>query len=262
MHLLYVAWTRAQEELYAFTGGTRRDISFPGLPRAMRLLLKAFPFNSEGVYSSGTPLPARARPLQYPAIKDAAPPKPDADWRPMGWLPLLKIFRNPVSEPEYDQKTRGTLFHLCLENLYLPEKGPERDRLLPTYVEQALSKALRLQPPPQDKLEHIRGELRESLLWFCSLPDAPAWLRAGRREQSILDQHYSYRLDMLTMEGPGRVLALEYKSGLPYQEHCEQLRRYLRLIQACGFGRVEGNPPSLRGLLVYLDTKELRELCL
>lgn len=35
-------------------------------------------------------------------------------WRPMHWLPRLRIFRNPLEEFSFTQKRRGTFAHHCL----------------------------------------------------------------------------------------------------------------------------------------------------
>ncbi len=51
---------------------------------------------------------------------------------------------------------------------------------------------------------------------------------------------------------PGEALVLEYKTGRPDPEHETQVRRYLELAA--------GLRPRARGLLVYLDRREVREV--
>lgn len=263
MNLLYVGWTRAGEELHAFIGGSEHDRTSAGLTKALELLLDGYNFSREGVYCAGEV----AKPSENmedtgggreaPAFS-ACPAPQDEDWQPMGWLPKLKIFRSPVPESVYDERVRGILFHNCLENLYIGENienNPDElnlDELLERTVDFSL-RAFRL---PLSRAEAARAELAEALGWFCALPRARYWLARGRAEQSIMDADgANYRMDRLVEEEDGSWLVLEYKSGRARPEYADQLRRYLRLLQA-GSGR------PARGLLVYLDEKRLEGVSL
>lgn len=277
LHLLYVGWTRAAEEMYLFVGGSELDRR-RGMPRALELLLADYEFDENGYYSNGAirePVPgapaqrdpggaesnARELPASpaapapgLPASATAGPEQSielPADWRPMDWLPRLKIFRNPVPEAVYDERARGTLFHCCLENL--SSLANQADLAL--NIEQAVERALHGFPLPLDNLGQARREAAETLGWFCALPEAPRWLRDGRREQSLVDEHGQlHRMDMLLKDGDG-FLVLEYKSGRARPEHLEQLGRYLRLLT-----RSQTSGPEPRGLLVYLDERRLLEV--
>ncbi|MDR2502910.1 MAG: UvrD-helicase domain-containing protein [Deltaproteobacteria bacterium] len=260
IHLLYVGWTRAAEELYAFVGGTRWDMRLPGIPRAMDLLLDHLPFSEDGLYSAGKPSEGVDVPIPPPATATTPTTAPlsgaDADWQPMRWLPSLKIFRNPVPEMEYNQRVRGIIFHNCLESLHLPEKDRITAAFLPNLIAQSVSHSLHGFHLPVIHLEQVKHEITDALLWFCSLPETPRWLRNGRREQTIMDkQGNNWRLDLLVEENPASFLILEYKSGSPQPEHREQLLRYLSLL-------AESRQAIVRGLLVYLDERRLQEVLL
>ncbi|MDR1125161.1 MAG: UvrD-helicase domain-containing protein [Deltaproteobacteria bacterium] len=284
LHLLYVGWTRAAEEMHLFVGGSELDLR-RGMPRALELLLNDYEFDEDGYYSAGSLAPAAPSSSRLPDptdLKDSpasAPPalsalpllldaatasnssasgrslELPADWRPMDWLPRLKIFRNPVPEAVYDERARGTLFHNCLENLSSLEASPEN-------IAQAVERALHGFPLPLDNLDQARQEAVRALQWFCALPEAPRWLREGRREQSILDENGQlHRMDMLVKDGEN-LLVLEYKTGRSSPEHLEQIRRYLELLDrgsgAASPGRLGKQTP--RGLLIYLDERRTQEV--
>ena len=254
LHLLYVGWTRAKEELYALVGGTAWDRRNPGLPRAMHILLEDFSFSESGVYSSGERPAARQKDKPAPRTPNIRQELPltDPERHPLHWMPSLKIFRNPVPELEYDQRTRGVIFHNCLERLHIPEKiAPEN---LENLIRQSVRHTLRAFHLPLDHLAEAGEEIKQALLWFCRLPRTPDWLRRGYREQTLMDkQGKNFRLDLLVEENPEDWLALEYKSGSPKPEHQAQLRNYLNLLR-------ESGRQKTRGLLVYLDMRRLEEV--
>ena len=121
LHLLYVAWTRAEEELYAFLTETASSRSASGLGSGLNVLLGALPMTEE-TFETGTPPFVRS-------AEQAGGPKPIRDdeaaaeelsliepegipagqdnerWRPMHWLPRLRIFRNPLEEFSFTQKS-------------------------------------------------------------------------------------------------------------------------------------------------------------
>ena len=281
LHLLYVGWTRAAEELHLFVGGSELDRR-RGMPGALEILLADYEFDEDGYYSTGSidaasgAVAARPQdPVESRSGRDrlagnvdpntdipggGVAPSENAieitpDWRPMDWLPRLKIFRNPVPEAVYDERARGTLFHNCLENLSgLASPGGPGDN-----IEQAVERALHGFPLPLDDLGQARQEAVATLRWFCSLSDAPRWLREGRREQSIVDENGQlHRMDMLLNEN-GRLLVLEYKSGRARPEHLEQVRRYLELLARSRSHSPDGRPEPY-GLLVYLDERRVQEV--
>ncbi|MDR2056395.1 MAG: UvrD-helicase domain-containing protein [Desulfovibrio sp.] len=97
LHMLYVALTRAREELYVFRTGVGTRGSMPSLCKGMDILWEAAGFALP--YACGE-LPEGPENPQSGAVASTSPGQapqvfPD-DWRPLDWLPRLKIFRTPL----------------------------------------------------------------------------------------------------------------------------------------------------------------------
>ena len=193
--------------------------------------------------------PGGAEPLQE---LSASPEPPEPLWRPMNWLPRLKIYRSPLPAPHFTPRQRGILTHLCLEHLMLSEAASEETRRRD--VDRSVRQGLRLFPLPLDDPETIAAEMAEGLFWFAGLPEAPVWLARGLREQGIMDDHgRMHRVDLLVDKGDGAMHAVDYKTGQARDDHLIQVRRYMRLA-----GEATGRP--MRGFLVYLDERRLLEV--
>lgn len=268
LNLLYVAFTRARDELHIFRTGTPALEKLASLGRALDSLWKRA--NLEPPFSLGVPemppartaadgggaeIPERAA---LPSGADAA--HPDATemvagtampedgnevWRPMQWLPRLKIFRNPLSTEIFRPEDRGTFLHLCLERLRLSGDA-RRD------AEAAVNAALACGEAPIPPDTAFRTALVDALAWFAALPQAAGWLSRGRPEQPLLAADGSLlRVDLLVRE-PWGTLVIDYKSGQPAPEHARQVRRYMESLAG---GRDHG---EVCGLLVYLDLERFQ----
>lgn len=179
-------------------------------------------------------------------VVDGSPSGPDDTWRPMQWLPRLKIFRNQLEEFTFTERRRGMLVHACLEALHFTG-DPAAD------AARAVRHGIRNFPLPVPDHDEVAAELTAMLCWYAAIPDAPRWLRHGTSEQGILDtQGRLHRTDLLVDDGARRVV-VEYKTGAPGDEHVTQVRRYLSLLAAA-------DPRPVRGVLVYLDLCEVREV--
>jgi ATP-dependent exoDNAse (exonuclease V) beta subunit len=260
LYLLYVGWTRAKEELHLLVGGSDFDLKNAGIPKALETLLADYNFSETGCYCTGErPVPAAIPKVESDTgnIKLAAACRdkrqPAQNWYPLAWLPRLKIFRSPIPEIVYNEKTRGIFLHACMENMYLPDAGvseTERMKLIGHTVELTL----RNFPLPLDALDRARQDAIKALSWFCSLPKAGVWLQYGKREQSILDINGQLRrMDLLAQEHDNYYV-LEYKSGKAQAEHREQLSSYLNLLN------IKTENSTLTGILVYLDEQRLEEI--
>ena len=196
-------------------------------------------------------------------------------WRPMAWLPRLKIHRSVLHGAALTPERRGTLTHLCLEHLVLekPAKAQPAQAPMPLLslaepalleapaphpfghaVTLAVDMALRLFPLPLALPPEARAELEDTLRWFASLPQAPHWLTHGRREQPLMEADGSVlRVDLMVEEGRTGLLVVDYKTGAPNPKYHEQMQRYMRLL-----AQAQNRP--VRGLLVYLDARRLEEV--
>lgn len=265
LNLLYVAWTRAEDELYGFLTATKRSGSLPGLRPALDRLLAELPApwkNTDGVWTLGKePVRVRAAVTMQPenapeAVESLRLEDAESGWRPMGWLPRLKIFRNAPDDLMFSARRRGSFIHACLERLgdalrALPDEAPSN------LLHDAVATARRTfsMPVPDDLLP----QAVDALAWFTALPDATHWLRDGVAEQPILDDSGAqYRPDLLVSgseeqnQNPAWTV-LEYKTGQPSPEHETQLSRYLGLMR-----RITGQAAS--GFLVYLDQRVIRSV--
>jgi ATP-dependent exoDNAse (exonuclease V) beta subunit len=270
INLLYVAWTRPTEELYAFvTSTTGRGGGRTPTEKALAVLLAGEPFFLEAedaTYESGRPRDASAERPVAPARRGAPEPPgageaggaggeaaAEADatdgWKPMAWLPRLKIRRNALEREVFDRRRRGELVHGCLEGLRLTgDAAGDAERA----VRFALGNA------PEADRARLGGELRAILHWLMALPDFAAWRARGLPERSILDERGEVHRADLLVEEPGRTLVVEYKTGRATDEHAAQVRRYMRLLAAMPSRR--GKPVA--GLLVYLDERRLEPVIL
>lgn len=244
LNLLYVAMTRAKEELYLFQTSVKQAGNRKSTAKAFAML--ADNVAEKMPYPIGSP-PACA--------KKAAAPRPAAPvgkaqaslkkgWRPMQWQPRLKIYHTKKREPGLTANERGTLLHAALENLAGNSAAAVRVALL------SAQRATGIIAPATE----LPG-LYETLEWFAGLPKASFWLKSAHREQSIISVTGEiFRPDLLVPEPEGP-LVIDYKSGQPAAEHLEQMAVYLKNLDSAG--QFAGKP---RGLLVYLDQRQFLKI--
>lgn len=171
---------------------------------------------------------------------------PDDDWRPMQWLPRLKIFRNQLEEFTFTERRRGMLVHACLEALH-PTGAPRED------AARAVRHGIRAFPLPVPDEDAVAAELTTMLEWYAAQPETAHWLRHGTPEQGILDaQGRLHRTDLFVDDGNVRVV-VEYKTGAPSPDHIEQVHRYLSLL-------LDADPRPVHGVLVYLDRRTTQRI--
>lgn len=244
LHLLYVAWTRAVEELH---------ILLPEGAKAIGAVVQAR-LTALGA-DDGEPVHGWGTPAERPAVVSAPsvpPPGAAADAAGVSspreelvrWLPRLKVFRNfrPADESRTEAE-RGELYHAALEHLV--QAGGNQQA-----VDGAVQAAVELFP--QQAGTH--GELRRALAWVLEQPELALAVAHGRAEAAFLDaEGAAHRVDLLHVTPQG-VLVVDYKTGGSAGEvpetHEAQVRRYLRLA-----AEVFGRPAQ--GLLVYLDQRRL-----
>ncbi|MBB5143762.1 UvrD-helicase domain-containing protein [Desulfovibrio intestinalis] len=278
LNLLYVAFTRARDALYVFrTSAKRQSPVLAGLdilwertgwqpPYTLGSLASA----PEAIEPAGLAAqasvvraPEKNMAVQSDAAKGTAQAKMEPviismpasnldhtipeDWRPMQWLPRLKIFRNPLAAFSFRPEDRGNLLHFCLEHLRLTG-NPQED------VQAALHFGLRHYPLPVPDDADLRQGVTEALHWLATQPQTTRWLEKGWPEHSIMTEDGQLlRMDLLVRESWG-LLVLDYKSGQPEDEHVDQVRKYLTCLNQ---GNDEEQTPA-RGLLVYLDQRRFR----
>lgn len=262
LHLLYVAWTRPVEELHAFFSLDLRATGNKQLLDGLGVMLEPYELLAPGdVWETGQrrDMPQREPEPKAPPLECAAVPVPDAEapYRPMSWLPELKIYRSALEEERFEERRRGTLVHRCLEHL-VPRNvdGPFDED-----VERALRAGLRGLADPHDPAafavdrEEIAEEIAAMCRWLLSQPRFPLYLQNGRAEAQILDETGGVHRPDFLVSLPGEVVVLEYKTGHASPDHATQARRYLKLL-----ARMEPPKTRLTAQIVYLDLQRLEEV--
>ena len=273
LHLIYVAMTRAVSELHCFLP----DAGEGTVSRMLDTLISRTKDGlrkengdwlwGEHVFSSDQPDASESSScsssLQDTPVSEKAVslPKDDGnedstedDWRPMGWLPRLRMFRSPLEDWTFTPRRRGTLMHHCLECLQISgvgEASARHDAAL------AAARGVSTFPLPVPDREHTEKDMAEALTWYALQPETPHWLAFGTPEHALLDADgRQYRVDLLVDDGK-ELVAVEYKTGtggdLPDPAHEAQLSRYLSLLEKAG-------DMPVRGALVYLDRREIFQI--
>lgn len=296
LNLLYVAWTRPEDELYVFV--TLRDSHPSNFQKALRVLVedygldvaKASDDDSDGavnadafddedtnnvedadgaksahsrdpVYEQGPRPEIPDEPWLPPAMEKAVEtpePPPAEPFQPMAWLPELRIYRSALETEEFNERRRGALAHRCMEYASRVPAGLD--------VAEAARLAVRLglegHVDPHDPAsfgmlsEDLRADLAELAEWAMRDPEIGACIRHGRPELEIVDEQGEAHRADLFIEEPGGFAILEYKTGAARPEHASQLRRYLRLVRALPGNEAKNG----RGLLVYLDQRRVERV--
>ncbi len=257
LNLLYVAWTRAVDELYAFVCHSEKRPTVSPMQEALRIVLgQNYP--PPNAYTQWGDTPARGYAMPVPHAKQHAPlpppeversPSEDAtlpDWSPMSWLPTLKIFRNPLENILFTERHRGELAHACMAALRLTG-NVEAD------IQRAIHQGLHTYShviSPEKAKKILMTELYDMLSWATKLPQMSAWLAQGTPEQSIMGNDGTlHRVDLYVDDGQATTV-IEYKTGAPSKAHHKQVVRYLELLE-----RISPNP--VHGMLVYLDQRQV-----
>ena len=271
LHLAYVAMTRAVSELYCFLPDPDCGEVPAMLDQLISRLLPQMKEVGQTAVWGEMPLPdepetalaashenpgesilaPEVRIPERPALPAATEEDREGRWRPMGWLPRLRMFRSPLEDWTFTARRRGTLVHHCLECLQVSGIGAASAR---RDAELAAARGLSTFPLPVPDKEAVLADITEDLAWYASLPETPHWLAFGTPEHAILDgEGRQFRVDLLVDDGR-ELVAVEYKTGtpgdLPAPAHAEQLSRYLRLLN-------EASDLPVRGVLVYLDRRTL-----
>jgi len=243
LNLLYVAWTRAEQELYGFLPAER--------PRGPSAVLTAVEMIL-GEIAPGAAAERGVPPAPGPGFAPPAPPEqrllPPGDEPPgiMAWLPRLRVYRHAVQEPaDRLAALRGEVAHRAME-LLRPVSPAQRQATAAARA--ALAEFPEAYALGQDTTEDIAA----MAAWVLSLPELSEALAHGRREAVMLDAAGRvHRADLLFLSD-AEALVVEYKTGEETEEHAAQVRRYLGLLAA-----MPGARRTLKGLLVYLDARRL-----
>jgi ATP-dependent exoDNAse (exonuclease V) beta subunit len=283
MNLLYVAWTRAEEELYVFVPGTGGRSNAGPVPAILKTLLGIAP-EEAGITLGQAPAskvtgecaPGRESAREFTSLAAVSPPganrphganRPQEAIRPreappefQAWLPRLRVFRHAVEDAAFDGRARGKVAHKAVELLRTPDDLSGASNV---DDEANASRAAKLALEEFPELRALTGEDRQTLLrevadmlrWLLTRPEARPHLGRGQGELTILTDEGAFQRPDLLRFTPSGPVVLEFKTGQAKPEHARQLRAYLALARQLpqAQGQDQGNTP--RGLLVYLDRR-------
>ena len=222
LNKLYVAFTRAEEEMYIVSVPAKRSKT-----------------PSEYLPESGY------GPEAKPSVQRVTP-EPETSVELCHDLP-----RTTASQIEYTgiavaEARRGEFVHAVLEHVEYIE--PDIQDRLTKAIERTLARVPFHADPAQ---------LREVLSDVLGLEELrPLFLKAT--ERNILnEQEFAgsdgalVRMDRVVVD-PGAVTVIDYKTGEEKSEYSEQVLKYMKILRSYYAGR------SVSGLLVYIDQKSVR----
>jgi ATP-dependent exoDNAse (exonuclease V) beta subunit len=250
LNLLYVAWTRAGEELYGFLPDKIPSRTICPVLNVINSIIGE-KFNDEGLFSFGAkPGGDLKQQEEITGKHPTAIVNHNDSEELMSWLPRLRVYRHNLEDYSFDAKMRGELTHKAME-LLIPGTDDE------VAVEKAALSAIGLYPLAEEMKETLLQEIKESCLWALSIPDIRKAVISGRPESAIMDQKGNvHRADLLYMTAE-EALVIEYKTGNPSPEHHTQVKKYISLLS-----QMPSHPELIRGLIVYLDGKNTTEVLL
>jgi len=229
LDLLYVAFTRPVQRLYALASASKPDAVTQGLLEWMDA------HGSEDAWTKGT----RTGPWKEAAPSNAELLAPQA----VGALPYRLAMKQDAPE-EWDardpspMRRKGEIAHSVLSQVLTIDD-------LPAAVTRAREEGL------LDAAE--AKSMHTELLMLLNRPDLAPWFANGSdtRIESALIGHdgRTLRPDRVLIKD-GSAYVLDYKSGGESDTHHVQVRGYMELLQAMGYARVEGS-------LLYLATGQL-----
>lgn len=241
LNLLYVALTRAEEELYVLVKKKKGGLAeiIPYLLEKAKLALP---------YMLGKQAPAK--PGHTPCFMEAAIPEEaqiseaedSDDWKPMAWMPGLKIYHAELRTTALTPTQRGTVLHSCLERMaYAGDAQEIADAALRAGVSGSAISV------PESELPDLLAGLK----WFVEKMPGQDWMARGWREHPLMNaEGEMLRADLIVPE-PWGPLVVDYKTGIPRPKDIAQIREYMATLAASG--QFPGAPC---GLLVYLDKRQ------
>ena len=258
-NLLYVAWTRAEEELYAFVPGTGEKQRLGPVPVMLHHLLD-IPPEDAGLDLGRAPACSATTVHGKTQLTDVATCEvPPSDTSPefQAWLPRLRVFRHAVEDAGFDERTRGKLAHKAVE-LLRPSGDDQADALRAARL--SIGEFTELRALTVERRAELQVQIEEMLHWLLSQPEARPHLGHAGSELTILAEDGGFlRPDLLHFSPSGPVV-LEFKTGQASPDHSKQLRAYLALAQAISARR--GEPEQTQGYLVYLDRRVVEPVTL
>ena len=241
LNLVYVAWTRAREELYGFF--TEKPNNSPALAAMNRFL----DIDENTVFEYGVPPEDGPPSERVPRPVPADLPERADETELMGWLPRLRVYRHNLDEYFYNERMRGEVAHRAMELVRVTgDDAADIDRA----ARLALMDFPALGALHSADFERLEADVRAMLEWALGEEGLRQWLATGEREPEVMDGQGNFkRLDLL-YRGEETVIA-DFKTGQPSPKNREQVLDYMHILRECDPGC---NP---LGFLIYLDLRQI-----
>ncbi|MDD4730728.1 MAG: UvrD-helicase domain-containing protein [Desulfovibrio sp.] len=281
LHLLYVTWTRAREELYAWFPEKRPRQKSPATD-AIELVLElpegqdTFEYGTMPSVPEEDPRQMQTNPpsgtpslaVEDTLVQPAQPPcdeeetEPETDSAPPAWQARLRVYRHMERDvADLSARLRGDVAHKAMELLRPPRPGkdatPEELRQAACHAAQsALHQFPVLATMAEEERKGLEQDVTAMLSWALSRPELRPALLHGAHEPDMVTgdetSETSLKRPDLVYFTPDTTLVLEFKTGGHDPAHAPQLAAYLNLLTAW-----DAHTPA-RGLLVYLDRQEVQ----
>ncbi len=262
LNLLYVALTRAKEELYVLLPHEVRGSKIHPVHTMLDL---AFPFLDQGEKQSGIPYlewghalkkKQKKLPIKEARASSLAPSiEEESKVTLMSWLPRLRVYRH-LKQLSLDAKLRGEIAHKAMEFLKIPVK--QNAQTHQAALIRARSLALQEFPLLAGFSEFERRQLTRDLdtmlAWVLKQAPLRHCLGKGQSEVDIIDHTGSLKRPDFIHFGKNETIILEFKTGEHHQKHHAQLEAYMKTVFRCT------HTDSVQGFLVYLDLHIMEEL--
>ncbi|SNS84314.1 ATP-dependent exoDNAse (exonuclease V) beta subunit (contains helicase and exonuclease domains) [Ekhidna lutea] len=241
LNVLYVAFTRAENGLYAFCEPPpkKQDTMFG---TASKLLFKYFDSeNPEGwnaaasIYHKGTlPVKHREAPDQLTALKGY----PTFKWSKK--LTVRKTGKAYYDDEVEKQRNEGILLHQILSEIIHWEQTKD---VLDRY-----ERSMQITPEDRKRYETLINNLwkdEQIKSWFSGIGEV-------KTEVVVLPKDGdTKRMDRVVIDG-NKARVIDFKSGFPKSEDNRQLKEYASLLAQMGY--------EVEGYLLYLKSGEVREV--
>ncbi|WP_319584093.1 UvrD-helicase domain-containing protein [uncultured Pseudodesulfovibrio sp.] len=246
LNLLYVAWTRAREELYGFFPETAR-VSNPVVLKAMDQFLE---LDDDGIFEQGD-TPSGTQPsMQAARPEPVALPPAEGKADLMGWLPRLRVYRHNLDDYFFNERMRGEVAHRVMEHMMVSGNDTADIERAMMLAVQDFPELGALSDADREKL-HL--DLRAMAEWALGDDRLREWLAHGVREPEVLTPGGEFKRFDLLVNGKPSVI-VDFKTGRPDPHNEVQVREYMDILT----GMDDYGAP--RGFLVYLDLREIREV--
>jgi ATP-dependent exoDNAse (exonuclease V) beta subunit len=236
INMLYVAFTRAEEQLYVIAGqpkswkpGSGKAASNAGeLTRNVLAVLHdgADAVDEQGCFESGSP----AGPLREPYARDRSVRAVD-NWISSPWRHRMQMVVNrrktAATDPEIPDTAYGVLFHELMSSVLAPADPEE---------------IVGSHKLAEDASEDTRERLLRDIRFFMKSAEQYNWFPADAtiltETDLLLPDGTIFRPDRMVISNR-HVTIIDYKTGTEEPAHESQVRQYATVLKEMGYQTID-----------------------